>query len=282
MCSTFASVTPEFFLHHAYLDKLWSTWQQRSSACLKAKFANSHKKMSKFACPHSQSELIDSSKLPGHIRVAYTDYYYSDKGRKAAVHAKSKSKNKIMDVFLGKSLPYYKQRTDIENSNVFEDSEDEEPRDFNNDQFNDDDGDFLGSDDLGERARDEAGNDPDEADEEDFQENNLHSANAPTEGEFYDRPEHVKEESGSHDGVSSDQIYDEVAENIAPGPVKYGDTDYDFWDKIDLQSGESNEFRDQISNDKDCIKGKSVSTQNGFVPAFEKVCYKDYLNEMLD
>ena len=76
MCSSFASVAPEFYLHHTFLDKLWFTWQQRSKACLKARFSNSHKKMSKFACQHSQSEMIDSRKLPGHIRVVYTDYYY--------------------------------------------------------------------------------------------------------------------------------------------------------------------------------------------------------------
>ena len=274
MCSTFASVTPEFYLHHTYLDKLWFAWQQRSSACMKAKFSNSHKKMSKFGCPHSQSELIDSSKLPGHIRVAYTDYYYSGKMRKTAVYKKAQG--------------YRKNSRDVslENSNLFEDSDDEEPTDLDSEKFEDRDLDFLGWDDPEERARDEADNEPDEADEEDFQEHDLHSISAPSEGKFNDRPERVEEGSDRREEVPSDAEYDEgqsnVVENIAPGPVKYGETDYDFWDDIDLQSRESNEIRDENSDDKDCMKGKSVSTQSGFVPAFEKVCYKDYLNKILD
>eukprot|EP00795_Rhopilema_esculentum_P007701 gene7701-13528_t len=76
MCSEYASVTPEFYLHHAFLDKLWYTWQLHSKACLNARFTKFNHKMTKFKCNHSQKEFIDSSKLPGHVDVTYTDYYY--------------------------------------------------------------------------------------------------------------------------------------------------------------------------------------------------------------
>ena len=76
MCSEYASVTPEFYLHHAFLDKLWYTWQMHSKACLNARFTKFSHKMTKFKCNHSQKEFIDSSKLPGYVNVTYTDYYY--------------------------------------------------------------------------------------------------------------------------------------------------------------------------------------------------------------
>ncbi len=90
MCSEYASVAPEFFLHHAFLDKVWYTWQQHSTACMKARFSHLTRKMTKFRCPDSQKDLLDSSKLPGQISVTYTDYYYA--ARKAHSYGTAKGK----------------------------------------------------------------------------------------------------------------------------------------------------------------------------------------------
>ena len=88
MCSTYASLTPEFYLHHGFLDKIWHTWQQHSTACLKARFSKLREKMTRFRCAHSQKDLLDSGNLPGCVRVVYTDYYYA--AREKATHDQGK------------------------------------------------------------------------------------------------------------------------------------------------------------------------------------------------
>ena len=85
MCSVYASLAPEFYLHHSFLDKLWYTWQQHSKACLYASFSKANRKMLKFKCHHSPREMIDSSRLPGNVNVTYTDYIYG-KNKKTEQH----------------------------------------------------------------------------------------------------------------------------------------------------------------------------------------------------
>ena len=85
MCSVYASLSPEFYLHHSFLDKLWYTWQQHSKACLYASFSRANRKMLKFKCHHSPREMIDSGRLPGNINVTYTDYIYG-KNKKTEQH----------------------------------------------------------------------------------------------------------------------------------------------------------------------------------------------------
>eukprot|EP00794_Sanderia_malayensis_P004638 gene4638-5245_t len=83
MSSIYASLAPEFFLHHTFLDKLWHTWQMHSLACKRVRFSHQLHKMKKFKCSNSPKDLMDSNNLPGHINVAYTDYYYD--ARKASM-----------------------------------------------------------------------------------------------------------------------------------------------------------------------------------------------------
>ncbi len=95
MCSMHASVAPEFYLHHAFLDKVWYTWQQHSNACMKARFSNMSQQMLQLECPYSQKELLDSSSLPGQVRVAYTDYYYSARKSEMKNHRYTKKEKPI-------------------------------------------------------------------------------------------------------------------------------------------------------------------------------------------
>lgn len=72
MSTDYAANTPEFFLHHAFLDKIWYMWQAQSDDHKYVHFLqrNITKMM---GCNHTQRELIDSHDLPGCINVRYTD-----------------------------------------------------------------------------------------------------------------------------------------------------------------------------------------------------------------
>ena len=72
MCTHYAATAPEFFLHHAFLDKIWFLWQQKSSKHKNAFFGLSEKKLTGF--PHMAKELINSHSLPGLVKVTYSKY----------------------------------------------------------------------------------------------------------------------------------------------------------------------------------------------------------------
>ena len=72
MCTHFAATSPEFFLHHAFLDKIWFMWQKNSPEHKNAFFANSTRKLTGFQ--HIAKELIDSHNLPGLIKVTYSQF----------------------------------------------------------------------------------------------------------------------------------------------------------------------------------------------------------------
>ena len=74
MCTIYASLTPEFYLHHAILDKIWYVWQQKGGRYKYAFFRCMGDPMKKYKCPYSQNQLIDSKDLPGCVRVEYSDF----------------------------------------------------------------------------------------------------------------------------------------------------------------------------------------------------------------
>ncbi|XP_065061998.1 hemocyanin 1-like isoform X1 [Rhopilema esculentum] len=77
MCTHYAGTAPEFFLHHAFLDKIWFMWQQKSIEHKHVHFAKSRQKLVGFS--HTAHELIDSHSLPGHVKVSYTKFPYPKK-----------------------------------------------------------------------------------------------------------------------------------------------------------------------------------------------------------
>ena len=67
-----AALAPEFFLHHAFIDKIWDDWQSKRSAHKNAFFPTVKENM-----PETKlrpAELIDLSNQPGHVSFAYEPF----------------------------------------------------------------------------------------------------------------------------------------------------------------------------------------------------------------
>lgn len=72
MCSDDSASTPEFFLHHGFVDKIWSDWQKQSMAHTK----NQHFTSQTIKMPgtnHLSKELLDLREQPGCVCVQYRD-----------------------------------------------------------------------------------------------------------------------------------------------------------------------------------------------------------------
>ena len=64
MCNQYSANAPEFFLHHAFIDKIWADWQEKSTRHLDAYFRNlPHGTRLKRAQYHPQ-EYIDTLYMP--------------------------------------------------------------------------------------------------------------------------------------------------------------------------------------------------------------------------
>jgi hypothetical protein len=72
MCSRDAGYTPEFFLHHGFIDKLWSDWQKKSSNHHNAHFSTITNPMTA-AGSTSAADVIDNYNLPDGVSVCYAD-----------------------------------------------------------------------------------------------------------------------------------------------------------------------------------------------------------------
>lgn len=64
-----ASNTPEFYLHHSFMDKIWSKWQDKGNNYTYQYFVSSVMKMP--LAERYPWEFLDNSNLPGNIRVVY-------------------------------------------------------------------------------------------------------------------------------------------------------------------------------------------------------------------
>ena len=91
MCSREAASAPEFFLHHAFIDKIWDDWQKKSSAHKDAYFPTVEEDMPQTNLRPAQ--LIDLSNQPGGVRVEYEPFKPAEvirkkvKGKKTLLYA---------------------------------------------------------------------------------------------------------------------------------------------------------------------------------------------------
>ena len=80
MCTEEAASAPEFFLHHAFIDKIWDDWQKKSSAHKNAYFPTVLGNMPKTNLRPDQ--LIDLSNQPGGVSVEYGPFKPQEEIRK--------------------------------------------------------------------------------------------------------------------------------------------------------------------------------------------------------
>ena len=72
MCTIEAASAPEFFLHHAFIDKIWDDWQKKSWANKNAYFPTVNSNMPKTQL--RPAKLIDLSDQPGDVSVEYEPF----------------------------------------------------------------------------------------------------------------------------------------------------------------------------------------------------------------
>ncbi|XP_065176910.1 tenascin-X-like isoform X17 [Sycon ciliatum] len=70
MCTLDAAESPDFFLHHVFIDKLWADYQARSTAHHDAHFSSLGSAMTA-AGGHSAQDMIDLNNQPGGVCVRY-------------------------------------------------------------------------------------------------------------------------------------------------------------------------------------------------------------------
>lgn len=80
MCSPEAASAPEFFLHHAFIDKIWDDWQKKSWGNKNAYFPWVNESMPKTQL--RPAKLIDLSNQPGDVSVEYEPFKKEEEIRK--------------------------------------------------------------------------------------------------------------------------------------------------------------------------------------------------------
>ncbi|KAJ7326089.1 hypothetical protein OS493_028347 [Desmophyllum pertusum] len=70
MCSFNSAVSPEFILHHGFIDKIWADWQRQSNAHMNAHFRSVADNMPGTWQIHARA-VINNFMLPGGVRIQY-------------------------------------------------------------------------------------------------------------------------------------------------------------------------------------------------------------------
>lgn len=70
MCSFNSAVSPEFILHHGFIDKIWADWQRQSNAHMNAHFRSVADNMPGTWQIHART-VINNFMLPGGVRIQY-------------------------------------------------------------------------------------------------------------------------------------------------------------------------------------------------------------------
>lgn len=73
MATDDAAGAPEFFLHHAMIDKIWADWQSQSDKHKKAFFLNRKGTVLEATTNFKPGEFIDLNKQPGEVKVKYEE-----------------------------------------------------------------------------------------------------------------------------------------------------------------------------------------------------------------
>lgn len=71
MCSIDAANAPSFFLHHAFIDKIWWDVQQKSKEFYEGIFKNQTENM--VASPYRPNQFLNLNHQPGYIHVDYAN-----------------------------------------------------------------------------------------------------------------------------------------------------------------------------------------------------------------
>ena len=71
MCSIQSAYAPEFFLHHAFIDKIWWEVQQKNEEFFEGLYLFEPGNMA--VSPYRAKDVLDLQKQPGHIKVTYDE-----------------------------------------------------------------------------------------------------------------------------------------------------------------------------------------------------------------
>ena len=72
MSSDYAANTPEFFLHHAFLDNIWYRWQEKDAKCKYAYYGKGAWDL--IDSSFETSDFIDSFDQGDSVKVKYDDF----------------------------------------------------------------------------------------------------------------------------------------------------------------------------------------------------------------
>lgn len=94
MCTHYAGNTPEFHMHHSFLDKIWYKWQQISSDHKWVHFLQrNHSKM--MGTEYTQFEYTNTDDLPRCIKVKYRDFPIKQDQNIDLIYLQNKQKTDI-------------------------------------------------------------------------------------------------------------------------------------------------------------------------------------------
>ena len=72
MCSSYSANAPEFLLHHAFTDKIWTDWQKKGNRYKNA-YTEGTIKLYEVSPQLRAQNLLDQFKQPGEVCVVYDD-----------------------------------------------------------------------------------------------------------------------------------------------------------------------------------------------------------------
>ncbi|XP_065177056.1 uncharacterized protein LOC135806760, partial [Sycon ciliatum] len=106
MCTLDAAESPDFFLHHGFIDKLWADYQARSTAHHDAHFSSLGSAMTA-AGGHSAQDMIDLNNQPGGVCVQY------EQSCSSTARQLRRAFGRVAPSVIAKSVPCQPQSLDV-------------------------------------------------------------------------------------------------------------------------------------------------------------------------